>query len=413
MPIDVQRVPLDTEPTARLNSYNHHSLAPWLAKTGYLTPLYFQRRTKALEPYYMAHCITAKVKKHMLQRPAAEIELSPHDIESLLGIAAACEYDMPKVRKFWRALEQIAAKLPDVSSTSTGYFVRTSCCSPKDVDDGNLKAVYSVRGALTKLVCSKRTVSALLEMYQRKTTIDNKVYYFPYMSLDHLSEWRCYINRGYVVAVSQSRFYLPSQRGITDQSLVVMVEQVYAIWDDIRAELSFESCVLDVYAEVTKPGFHVKLIEINPYGAHLGSVSLLFHWLDDANILRSDEATATTVVRLVEWQEHPHPPLGRSEAFQIGRANIVRDELRMLQEQGLAWVLKPNDYQDHMCTTAHKSVCSTPTTRRGALRSFGQQQSISEAAKDDADDDVKEVHPMLQKLRLALECPAESLRLRS
>ncbi|KAF4921956.1 hypothetical protein CGCVW01_v005611 [Colletotrichum viniferum] len=76
-----------------------------------------------------------------------------------------------------------------------------------------------------------------------------------------------------------------------------------------------DALVLDVYAEVKNPDFVVSLIEINLWGAHAGSESLLFHWLDDANIINStgSEPEAAVVIRLVE--EGETPVLSRDEAY--------------------------------------------------------------------------------------------------
>ncbi|KAI8235525.1 putative beta-glucosidase O [Colletotrichum sp. SAR 10_96] len=117
--------------------------------------------------------------------------------------------------------------------------------------------------------------------------------------------------------------------------------QVRRLWADMAPQLRFDSCVLDVYAEVKSPGFVVNLVEINPWGAHAGSGNLLFHWLDDADILNragsEPEPAPAVVIRLVE--EGESPVLSRDEAYRIRRERIIKDELRCLRERGLKWVL--------------------------------------------------------------------------
>ncbi|EQB51035.1 hypothetical protein CGLO_09473 [Colletotrichum gloeosporioides Cg-14] len=83
-----------------------------------------------------------------------------------------------------------------------GYFVRMSHCSPKDVDAGTLRPVFTIKDALAKLVSS------------------NQLFFFPcHADLDRLSEWRCYINKNRVVTISQSKFYQCDHPGITDDAL--------------------------------------------------------------------------------------------------------------------------------------------------------------------------------------------------
>ncbi|EQB51034.1 hypothetical protein CGLO_09472 [Colletotrichum gloeosporioides Cg-14] len=101
-------------------------------------------------------------------------------------------------------------------------------------------------------------------------------------------------------------------------------------------ELSFDFCVLDVYAEVKNPDFAVNLIGINPWGAQASSGSLLFHWLDDADILNrtGSQPEPAVVIRLLD--EGESPVLARDEAYQIGRERIIEDELCCLRERA-AW----------------------------------------------------------------------------
>jgi len=148
-----------------------------------------------------------------------------------------------------------------------------SHCSPKDVDDGRIRRVYTLKHAISRLVCSKRTVQALLSLYhstdEEDQQVDTQVYFFPFCELERLSEWRCYIRNGKIVAVSQSAFYQCNHRGITARALREMVRRGQILWSSVSGELDFGLCVLDIHAEVHKPGFEVKLTEINPWGPYL------------------------------------------------------------------------------------------------------------------------------------------------
>lgn len=270
--IEIQRLPLDTSTTARLNAYNRHSLAPWLAEIGYLTPMYLHKREQERTPFNMARWMSPTVSKHMLRQPLAVFNLSRECIKTLLKIAAACDYEFSKAQnpEHMRHLDDLLDDLPPLPPCKSGHFIQLSESSPKDVDDDNLQAVQNATEALLKLVCSKRVVQAMLALYDiEDEKTDNKLYFFPYYSdLDRLSEWRCHIYEGNVVAISHSRFYQPYHDTVTDGALRDMVQQVRHLWHSMSTDLIFVSCALDVYAEIHKPDLAVKLIEINPYGPH-------------------------------------------------------------------------------------------------------------------------------------------------
>ncbi|KAK1724828.1 uncharacterized protein BDZ83DRAFT_752215 [Colletotrichum acutatum] len=242
----------------------------------------------------MGRWMTPRIQECMLNPPTAIHHLTKDEVRQLLEISAELNYDIAKAEKS-QTLSGLAAVMGQKTKsletgTSAGYFIRTSHCSPKDADGGNLQPVNNMCEAVVKLASSKRTVQALLSLFyqlrQDADSPDNQLYFFPYYNdLDRLSEWRCYVKEGYIVAISQSRFYQPNHAGMTDEMLGRLAFQARRLWSRIAPDLNFKSCILDVYAEMLDPKFELKLIEINPWGAHSGSGSLLFHWLDDAGIL--------------------------------------------------------------------------------------------------------------------------------
>ncbi|KAK1526946.1 uncharacterized protein CCOS01_07208 [Colletotrichum costaricense] len=324
----------------------------------------------------MGRWLTPHIQECMLNPPAAIHHFTKAEVRRLLEIAAGLNHNLAKAERS-QSLSGLAAEREQKpkslqDATSAGYFIRISHCSPKDADGGNLQPVNNMREALVKLVSSKRTVQALLSLFYRLSqdtkSPDNQLYFFPYYAhLDRLSEWRCYVNEGHIVAISQSRFYQPNHVGITDEMLGRLASQARHLWSRIAPDLNFKSCILDVYAEVLDPEFEVKLIEINPWGAHSGSGSLLFHWLDDAEILDPQQHDSTTMIRLVEAGEAK--ALTRDEAFQIGRGGIIEDELRCLRERGLEWVLEDDRHAEFMALPVPDGQ-SGLTTRKDGLEMF-------------------------------------------
>ncbi|KAK1708839.1 D123-domain-containing protein [Colletotrichum lupini] len=324
----------------------------------------------------MGRWLTPHIQECMLNPSAAIHHFTKAEVRGLLEIAARLNHKLAKADKS-QSLSGLAAEMEQKpkslqDATSAGYFIRISHCSPKDADGGNLQPVNNMREALVKLVSSKRTVQALLSLFyqfgQNGKFSDNQLYFFPYYAdLNRLSEWRCYIKRSHIVAISQSRFYQPNHAGITDEMLGRLASQARHLWSRIAPDLNFKSCILDVYAEVLDPEFEVKLIKINPWGAHSGSGSLLFHWLDDVEILDPQQHHSTTMIRLVEAGEAK--ALTRDEAFQIGRGGIIEDELRCLRERGLKWVLEDDRHAEFMGLPVPDGQ-SGLTTRKDGLEIF-------------------------------------------
>lgn len=84
---------------------------------------------------------------------------------------------------------------------------------------------------------------------------------------------------------------------------------------------------MDVYADVRREGFEVRLIEVDSGGPWCGSGSLLLHWLDDSEILTPSltSGPAKTVVRIVEEEAKT---VDFKTMLGIGHANIIADELK-------------------------------------------------------------------------------------
>ncbi|KAF4908137.1 hypothetical protein CGCF415_v006770 [Colletotrichum fructicola] len=161
----IERRPLDTSPAARLNSYNHHALAPWLEETGYLTPLFLHKRKKEIAPCNMGPWLSPAIRLHMLHPPVAVHRLSQTEVVALLEVASEVQHDVTKAESIDR-LQSLACRInetmggfgknpPPPPPPPPRYFVRMGHCSPKDADAGTLRPVFTIKDALVKLVSSK------------------------------------------------------------------------------------------------------------------------------------------------------------------------------------------------------------------------------------------------------------------
>lgn len=287
--------PMRTRPDDRVNAYNHHALVPWLADTGFLTPLYFYNRAQEIRPFDMARWISpTAVRNNMLGQPAVVLDFTSENLKILLATAAISNYGSEeKMHLVKDQLEKMAAELGSLGDIPPeGFFVRASNCSLKDADDGNQKPLFSIYDGLVKIISSKRAVHSFLDLRTTTDLVDHKIFFFPYFTgLDKLSEWRCFIFKGKVVAISQTRFYQNHHPGVKDSNLRELVKQARELWAEIAPTFDFESTILDLDADVREDEFRVRLIEMNPWGAHLGTGSLLFHWIDDKNILEPESYT--------------------------------------------------------------------------------------------------------------------------
>ncbi|KAF5498483.1 hypothetical protein CGCF413_v007611 [Colletotrichum fructicola] len=356
----IERRPLDTSPAARLNSYNHHALAPWLEETGYLTPLFLHKRKKEIAPCNMGPWLSPAIRLHMLHPPVAVHRLSQTEVVALLEVASEVQHDVTKAESIDR-LQSLACR---INETMGGFGKNPP--PPRRADE----------------------------------VPDGQLFFFPYHTdLDRLSEWRCYINKHRVVAISQSRFYHCNHPGITDDALRCLAMHVRRLWAEMAPQLRFDSCVPDVYAEVKNPNFLVNLIEINSWGAHAGSGSLLFHWLDDADILNrmGSGPEPAVVIRLVE--EGESPVLSRDEAYRIGRERIIEDELRCLRERGVEWILGDDAHAKFM-ELSLPAAYSRPTTRKHGLEMFRRKRAVDDRIGDGKRSAARD-HPRFVQLKWA------------
>ncbi|KAF5521129.1 hypothetical protein CGCA056_v006134 [Colletotrichum aenigma] len=330
----------------------------------------------------MGQWLSPAIQRHMLHPPFAVHRLSKTEVVALLEVASEVQYDMSKARK-GEKLQSLAGSInADIDgfgkNSAQGYFVRMSHCSPKDADAGTLRPVFTIKDALVKLVSSERTVQVLLNLYYEYQHADEipdpQLFFFPYHAdVDRLSEWRCFIDKTRVVAIIQSKFYQCNHPAITDDALRSLAMQ--------------------------SPDSVVGLIEINPWGAHAGSGSLLSHWLDDADILNrtGSESEPAVVIRLME--EGKSPVVSRDEAYRIGRERIIEDELRCLRKRGMEWILGDDAHAEFM-ELSLPAAYSRPTTRKDGLEMFRRKRAVDDRIGDGKRSAARD-HPRLIKLKRA------------
>jgi len=181
---------------------------------------------------------------------------------------------------------------------STGWFVRTNACSPKDaLSDGGAGPHFSLKAVLLALFASSR-VHGTLGDYSSDVT----VYLMPFdSSITVERELRVFVHQGKVTAMSQYDVYNTSTfSGMRDRELVEVAKavaefhqsSVHLTWSDSGG---IDSYIMDVEVVDVNGVMNVSLIELNSFGAEMASASALFHWVRDYKDLYT---TATICIRI-------------------------------------------------------------------------------------------------------------------
>ena len=139
-------------------------------------------------------------------------------------------------------------------------------------------------------------------------------------------------------------------------------------------------------------------------GPYLGSGSILFHCLDDADILEPQQSTATSVLRLVMHAgDDEVTPIGRDAAFKIGRARIVDDGLALLKQRVLQWVLDPLEPRRLMALPVPGAeIGDLIVTSKAAMERFRTEHEAKDESKsEEAKGDSETYHRRFVKLQKA------------
>ena len=173
----------------------------------------------------------------------------------------------------------------------SGWFVRTSHCSPKDAEqEGGFGPHHSLKSALMAVAASDRCQKALrVANYKEDLTL----YLFPFDPEVRTSrELRVFVCNRRVTAISQYAWTNPSSdfSCMTDEDLEEVAllvnqfnrDQVSPAWKRVGG---IDCYVMDVEVVKEETGFSVRLIELNSFGAEFSSGSALYHWLRDGHIL--------------------------------------------------------------------------------------------------------------------------------
>jgi hypothetical protein len=176
---------------------------------------------------------------------------------------------------------------------NTPWHIRMDSASPKD---SGLTKLTTAKEVITALSTSSRIHNNCIATTSDKIRIANDtVYFIPFdESWNPLNEWRVFVFRGEVRAISQYIWHDKSNIShLTDDELLHVAEiielftrQLYRIVSPILGT----SFVIDVYFDSCENSMP-KLIEFNSY---MNSGSALFNWNRDTNLIPPINAESTT-----------------------------------------------------------------------------------------------------------------------
>jgi hypothetical protein len=157
-----------------------------------------------------------------------------------------------------------------------GVFVRLSTLSPK-----HYEKITDVETVITVLQDSVRVQASLHESFPT----DYYLVLRKYQDLDHGFEFRCFIYKGQLTAISQY-YYHTMNPSLQDNIYVNKIKKkIKLFFDNLNhnGKLIYEDCVADVYIDPQTDV--VTLIEFNSFGPESRCGSGLYNWYKDAYIL--------------------------------------------------------------------------------------------------------------------------------
>jgi hypothetical protein len=173
-------------------------------------------------------------------------------------------------------VKKYEAKHRDIFN-GTGYFVRTESVSLKYGQHG--KGPYTSLRKIIESVVS--CIHGHTPIYENTKEI--VLYLFDWVDIEAGNEYRVFVNKGRITAVSQQSLYKVFDRKDEEalhQSLQLIVDYFNS---DMKARITH--CDSYVYDFAILKGTIPYFIEINPFGKEYGSGSSLFHWLLDEDKL--------------------------------------------------------------------------------------------------------------------------------
>lgn len=227
------------------------------------------------------------------------------DIEDYVGILCQKHVDYHKTGKIqlkdMRNLRRILNE--KIAEFGSELFVRLSYRSAKDVPEGRTPIMDSEQ-VLKAIIKSERCFDDMIaHKYHKLNGVDLHKVDLPHLGINLVPwkkcvverELRCFVHNKTLVAITFQILTSSWPFAGLEKYVVESIHKfVKELWDK---HTLYNSAVIDVELNAS---LECELIEFNPYGEKGSTSAVLFHWVDDEDILFNDEPKYI-VLRYTAW----------------------------------------------------------------------------------------------------------------
>jgi len=198
-----------------------------------------------------------------------------------------------EAQQYNKLSQKITTHLPS-SLSSSGFFIRLSTRSPKDVP----KSILPCQNAADVLFLLSRSERCFLDLELHKKILTKLKYLqivvLPWIEIPLALEFRCFVKGHKLNAISQYDAYTHYFDILQDVDFLREIKsQIHNFHQQLAPFMPYPSYVMDVYIEQRTSSLRVHLIELNPFYADMSSGSALFEWKRDYDLLYSGTGSGT------------------------------------------------------------------------------------------------------------------------
>ncbi|KAL0483016.1 cell division cycle protein CDC123 [Acrasis kona] len=289
--IAVETIPIP-QANSILNDNNHHHLAEWEEK--YPSDAYHKRYMNERNKTCFTTYYKPELDSFFHSPPIFIHKLSKQECNVLRSAMKNGMLNGVKSLERDSDLNDLINEITDkIGKDKKNLFFRFSSCSPKDSLVREESSIIGASDVRTWLMAACQSQRSFLSFDDEESLVFSEYNH----KCESRYEWRVFVNKGKITAMSQYNCY--KYVGADAWDLISLALAIVNFHNQIKPMFSVESYVLDVLALPTesKEKWDVKLIELNPFGINLSSGSGCFSWLTDKDALYSSDEITVRIVR--------------------------------------------------------------------------------------------------------------------
>lgn len=263
MDLVIEKVDLEKIDIWKLNESNEYSIQP----LDYTSMKSTTNLDSYIDNFHLVYTVINFSKKEMFWMKSA------HEIGIFTG-----GFPESFNEELNELLEKYKESTKHLFDGNNKFFVRTNSVSLKEGKYG-VGPYFTLKQIIESMISSSKSHSALA----------NKIYLLPWVELERDLEFRCFVYKNRITAISQQFLYNDNDTlcGYSSEKIRELVENLINYFkQNVLYKIGTDSFVMDIghLAESKKAFF----IEANPWGKEYGSGSSLFQWTKDYNDLYND-----------------------------------------------------------------------------------------------------------------------------